>query len=661
MMRSLAITGTTLILIACSGSETATSLPEPVVIVGDSLGTLVSSGIPSPDGTRIAFVQTVAGKAAIFVAAADGSNPKRISHGVWDFEPWWSPDGKWIAYFGESPDFDLFVVSADGGEPRLLAGGPTRDSPRGWVHDGSGVVVARTRAGDDHPVLVPFDGSPARRLGPVMEGDMHGNLSPDGSRFAFDVHAAGGGSIIWVQDSAGTGTPRQLTTENMENLAPALTWSPDSRSITFTSARTGTTDIWIADVVSGETRQLTNDVRNDINPRWSPDGRWIAFLSDRGGQTDIWLMPAAGGDARRVTNDRLVETNPRWAPDGQSLFYRTDQTDTEVVLLPPGGGAGRSLLSWPGFNIGAASVSPDGKTILIASNRSGNLDIWSLPVAGGEPVPFAVSPLGDGDPRYSPDGTQVLFSSDRAGSNDLWIAPAAGGEARQLTQGPDNDGAGHWSPDGQTIAFISNRGGAGGDLWLVPASGGQPTRLTERMRPQDLEWSPDGKQVFFVGARADGGNELYRIPAGGGRPEALGARPGIGNLDLSRDGSQVAYASFEGGWAFVDVIPAAGGPPRRLTKETEGVFQSYMQLTPDGTALVVQTLDLAGNRDANDLWAVNLSDGTWQRLTSTPLVSEFLAGFTSDGQMVVVTGTSRNSIRQVRVGDLLARADTARP
>ena len=660
MTRSLLLAGITLSLIACSG-ETVRSGPEPAMIVDDSLGILVSGGIPSPDGSRIAFAQTVAGKSAIFVAAADGSNPKRLSHGVWDFEPWWSPDGKWIAYYGESPDFDLFLVSADSGEPRLLSGGPPRDSPRGWTADGSGIIANRSRQGNDHTVLVPVDGGPVRRLGPVMEGDLHGKLSPDGTRFAFDLHS-GGGATVWVQDSAGSGPARQLTTENLENLAPALAWSPDSRFVTYTSRRTGTTDIWIADVISGETRQLTNDVRNDFNPRWSPDGRWIAFLSDRGGQTDVWVMPAAGGDALRVSNDRAIETNPRWSPDGRSIYYGSGRNDTEIALLPLGGGAARTLLSWPGVSVSSAEVSPDGRTILFESDRSGNPDIWSLPVAGGEPAPFAVSPLNDGNPKYSADGSQVLFNSGRAGSPDLWIMPAGGGEPRQLTQGPASDGDAAWSPDGTTIVFVSDRGGPGGDLWLVPAAGGEPTRLTQgNLRPVTVEWSPDGKQIYFVGDRADGGKDLYRIAANGGKPQALGAKPGANNSKLSPDGSQLSYSSFEGGWAFVDLISATGGAPRRLTTQTEGVFQPRAVWSPDGTSLVVHGLDLEGNRDALDLWTVRISDGSWQRLTSTRMTSEFVAGFTPDGQIVMGVVANRNQIMKVEVADLLAGAGPERP
>jgi len=131
MTRTVAITGITLFLVACTG-ETVRPGPEPSLLVDDSTGVLVSGGIPSPDGSRIAFAQSVAGKSAIWVAAPDGSNRVQRTHGVWDYEPWWSPDGKWIAYFSESPDFDLLVVSPDSGEPRLLSGGPPRDSPRGW-------------------------------------------------------------------------------------------------------------------------------------------------------------------------------------------------------------------------------------------------------------------------------------------------------------------------------------------------------------------------------------------------------------------------------------------------------------------------------------------------------------------------------------------------
>ena len=657
MIRAATLAGIGLLLTACTRSDADPLVPASTVTVDDSLGVVVGGGVLSPDGTRLAFARTVAGKSAIWVSGVDGSNQVQLSHGVWDFDPWWSPDGRWIAYHSESPDFDVFVVSVDGGEPRQVTSGPAVDRPRGWLRDGSAVIITRTGQGDEVTMVAPVNGDPPRRLGPQMAGDQHVALSPDESRLAFDVHQGGGNATVWVQDVNG-GEPRQLTTENLENASVPYMWSPDGRFLAYTSQRTGTRDIYIADVTSGESRQLTSDVRDDYQARWSPDGTWIAFLSDRGGQTDLWVVPAAGGNAVRVTNDRSVELNPRWTPDGRALTYTRSQTDVELGLLPADGGAGRILLSWPGYGIGSAKLSPDGATVLFSSDRSGNFDIWSLSVSGGEPTPFAASPLADDNPLYSPDGSQVLFRSDRAGSSDLWVVSATGGEPRQLTDGPSNESWGAWSPDGKSILYSSDRGGAGGDLWVIPTAGGEPTRLThDNVRPVTPEWSPDGRHIFYVGQRAGGGQEVYRIPATGGKPQPLGANRNVGNSDLSPDGSQLSYSSFEGGWAFVDVIPAAGGTTRRLTSKKDYVFQPRADWAPDGSYLVVHNLDLEGNRDANDLHTVQVRDGTWKPLTRTPLANDFYYGFTKDGgQMLVSTLTTRNQIMTVPVADLLGQA-----
>lgn len=656
MTRFNALAALSLVIAACGDREPGTpTVPESTLLVSDSLGNLAGAGILSPDGTRLAFVRTVAGKAAIFVANPDGSNARQLSHGVWDNNPIWSPDGKWIAYQAEDPQFDIMVVSADSGAPRQLTSGPATDAPRNWLPDGSAVIFGRTGDGDDQTLVVPLDGGPVRRLAAEVKGNQHANLAPDGVKIGYDVHAGGGEATVWVQDSAGA-APRQLTTENLENINAAYLWSPDSRYIAYLSRRTGTSDIWIVDVTTGEQRQLTNDIRDDNTPRWSPDGRWMAFISDRGGQTDLWLMRVEGGNATRLTNDRAVEFNPRWTPDGRSITYGQGSVESELVLQPAGGGEPRVLVSLPGYNILSGDLSPAGKTILFASDRSGNSDIWSVPVAGGEPVVFAASPVLDGEPRYSPDGGQVLFRSDRGGTIDLWVVPAAGGEPRRLTSDAAIEQNHAWSPDGRSIAYGSNRGVAGGDLWVMDTLGGEPRRLTQNnIRPALLWWAKDGT-IYFTGA-AGAGRELYRIAASGGTPRGLGARPGIRNLLLSPGESMLAYSSFEGGWAFLDVIPTSGGTSRRLTKPTEGVFQAAVLWLPGDSILIVSDLDFEGNQDNADLYRVRVADGTMTRLTSTRMLSEFPLDVLPDGSQVVVGRFSnRESNRAVRVADLIPRS-----
>lgn len=655
MRRMFTLTCLGLAAMAC-GEAADDGLPEARVVITDSLGTIPSGMVPSPDGSRLAFARTESGRSAIWVANADGSGERRLTSGVWDMIPWWSPDGKWIAYHAESPGFDVFVVSVDGGEPRQLTSGPGQDFPRGWLPDGSGVIVTRNGVGDSHTLLVKLDGSPPTRLGPVMPGDQHASPSPDGTLMGFDLHQGATPGTVWVQDLAGTEPARQLTTENFEFAQQGYMWSPDGRELAYTSGRTGTTDIWVVDATTGESRQVTTDVRNDHNPRWSPDGKWIAFLSDRGGQTDLWVAPSAGGPARRVTSDVEVEAFPVWSPDGQALYFARNQVSVQVQALPVDGGAPRTLLDWPNYAIEfAASLSPDGTTLLFTSNRSGNRDIWSLPVAGGEPAPFIAAPSADYDPRYSPDGRQVLFTSDRAGSVDLWVVPATGGEPSRLTNDRAVETEAAWSPDGTRVVYV-----AAGELRMVSASGGEPVLLSREASQVRLpQWSPDGRFIYFIGAAA-GGLAQYRIPSEGGPIENLGARKTIGFSQLSPDGLWIAYSAFEGGWAFQELLSTAGGAPRRLSPDTTNVFQPVSFWAPDGRSLVVHALDLQSNRDATDVFLVQMPEGTWRPLTRTPAIGEAGFAITPDGRELLTQAFSaRVSLMRADVSRLLM--ETAAP
>lgn len=649
--------GVVVLVMACAGGADAPHVPESMLILDDSTGRIISSAIPSPDGAHIAYARVVGGgRSQIFVSAPDGSDPVQVSHGVWDINPVWSPDGKWIAYQGEDPDFDLYVVPSDGSGPAKLYSAPGVDNPITWSNDGSAVLVSRSGAGDDHPMLMPVDGATPRRIGPVMQGDMHAMFSPDGAQLGWDVHQGAGGTI-WVQEMTAGGAPRQLTSEGFENGAAQTMWSPDGKEIAYTSRRTGTDDIWILDVENGQARQVTNDIRDDFSPRWSPDGQSIAFISDRGGQRDLWLVPSAGGNPTRLTNDAATENSHRWSLDGKALYYTSLRNEAQLQLVPIAGGEARTVRAWDEFIIGSARLSPDGKTIAYDSPTIGNGDIFLLPVAGGEPTVFASSPLADSVPRWSPDGTQIAFVSSRGGSTDIWVAPVGGGEARNLTASPGAEGEPYWSPDGTQIAFASNRDVGRGDLWVIPSSGGTPKRLThDNVVPGAIQWSPDGQYVYFTANKGGGGDrDYYRVRPDGGRVESLGANPRVGVGRLSHDGKQLVYSTTERGWAFTNLMPAGGGPTRRITTDTTQVYQPAAFWSLGDSLLVVLQLDLAANRDYADVFTYRLSDGRWQRLTNSMWYNDAVSGITPDGtDLLVILRGQRGQIRRVTVPEFKA-------
>src|SRR5437764_14164320 len=108
--------------------------------------------------------------------------------------------------------------------------------------------------------------------------------------------------------------------------------SPDGKWVAYTvthyslKENRGTTRIWLADVASGTSRQLTAGPGSDRQPRWSPDGRTLAFVSTREGGAQLWLlsMGGAGGEARRVSSLADGVSDPVWLPDGTGVLVASD-------------------------------------------------------------------------------------------------------------------------------------------------------------------------------------------------------------------------------------------------------------------------------------------------------------------------------------------------
>src|SRR5438093_11079575 len=94
--------------------------------------------------------------------------------------------------------------------------------------------------------------------------------------------------------------------------------SPDGKWVAYTVTENSLKDnrgiarIWLADVSSGQVRQLTAGPGSDRQPRWSPDGRTLAFVSTRESGAQLWVLPIAGGEARRVTSLADGVFDPLW-------------------------------------------------------------------------------------------------------------------------------------------------------------------------------------------------------------------------------------------------------------------------------------------------------------------------------------------------------------
>jgi TolB protein len=651
MVRSAALTGMTLGILACGGDAG----PARTVLYEEPTAELIGSTRLSPEGTRFAFGAEIEGRSGIFVMNADGTGRTRLTSGVWDVDPHWSPDGQWLAYYSDE-DADVWVVPSAGGEPRQLTSGTPNDFPRGWTPDGTGVIIQRSTGSVNQTMIVPLAGGAPRPIIERGEASVTAALSPDGSQVAW-LEQRQGQSTLWTR-TLPDGAPRQLTTDGREFYNSEGPWSPDGRFFLYGTTRSGTADLWVVEVATGEQRQLTTDLRDDNGGRWSPDGAWIAFTSTRGGQRDVWVMPSAGGAATRATNDLTYEHNVEWAPDGSAITFHVHPSRSELVVLAMDGTVRRTLLSWEGYSIQMPVASPDGRTILFVSDRSGGTDIWAISDTGGDPRPFAASPTDDFAAQWSPDGRQVVFVSERTGGRaNLYVTSDTGGTARALTDWSEGAAAPEWSPDGQTVAFLSPRGAARGrEIWTVPATGGEAVQVTrDGNQPFGHVWSPDGQSLYYGATRASNdGQDLFRIPARGGRARPLGIPRGssVSGPRVSPDGEWVAYATYPAGWGYIEVVPAQGGTPRRLSADTADVYQGGARWLPDGSGLLFWDYHYPSS-------SIDLSIYTWpagerRPVTQTPGIQEGAFDWMPDRQSVIAARSESSGLLvAVQMADVL--------
>lgn len=216
----------------------------------------------SPDGARIAYCTGSSvlmrdyTTGDLYTVKPDGKGRKLVAHGPLIRECSWSPDSRWIAFsrVTELPYFDIFIVSADGGECVNVSRSPEEDTEPMWSADGSAVAFLSERAGnvdiwsvpllrsertarssgkDRVSVDIDFDeiSSRAVQVTRTKGDDELAVLSPDGERYAFKSDCSGMSQLFTIGKD-GTGL-RALTAADPREIE----WNRDGKEIFFLTDR----------------------------------------------------------------------------------------------------------------------------------------------------------------------------------------------------------------------------------------------------------------------------------------------------------------------------------------------------------------------------------------------------------------------------------------
>ncbi|MDE0040801.1 MAG: hypothetical protein OXT74_02090 [Candidatus Poribacteria bacterium] len=216
---------------------------------------------------------------------------------------------------------DIYVMDADGGNPRRVTTHDAEDGNPTWSHDGSKIAFVSNRNGGYIQIwVIDADGkNPIRLTDGVW--DQHPAWSPDGKRIAYDVllnpwDAGKWNRTIYVTDSDGRNI-RQLIKEPAYDTHPS--WSPDSKRIIFSSSREdGTVEIYVMEADGRNQKRLTYNFGDNRHPTWSPDGKRIAFVHD----FQIHVIDSNGETQRKITEKRW-NTYPTWSPDSTTVAFES--------------------------------------------------------------------------------------------------------------------------------------------------------------------------------------------------------------------------------------------------------------------------------------------------------------------------------------------------
>ena len=176
------------------------------------------------------------------------------------------------------------------------------------------------------------------------------------------------------------------------------------------------------------------------SPAYSPDGRTIAFNAIANGRSDIYLLDLASGESRNITDDPEFDTAPTFSADGTRLIYTSQSGEgAKLFELPLGEPTTRRQLTFgPGDDEGAA-FSPDGKRLYFASDRDqGIIDLYSLDLESRElrrltkVVGAALNPM----PVPTPDGERVIFQAYHRGGWKLFVGDPAQGIPAGFEEAP---------------------------------------------------------------------------------------------------------------------------------------------------------------------------------------------------------------------------------
>jgi Tol biopolymer transport system component len=462
----------------------------------------------SPDGRTLAFVpMPIGGRALLWVRDLASPAPRQLAGTEGATFPFWSPDGRTIAFFA---DGQLKSIAVAGGAPHTICAAP---DGRGGAWSPEGVIVFTPQL--DGP-LFRVDANGGQPVAATKLDDSRQEVShrlpsflPDGRRFLFLVQGGrpetsnvyvgrldsletdrlsvvaskavySAGHLLYRRDRSLVAHPFDADTLRLSGDPTTLTEVVATRSSVYGdmifSEAAGTLAYWSGGQSTtrltwldrtGKPIEAVGTPAEHFSLSLSPDQKKVALeIIDPALQTgDIWVADVATGIKSRVTSGPGWDFGPKWSPDGSQVrFGSIRQGPANLYVKRSSGGETEQLFLKSSDFLGPTDWSADGHLFLFQNLTK--YKVAALPLNGTQDSSFVLkSEYVEGDGTLSPDGKWLAYTSNESGSWDVYVQPYPSLDHKWRIS-PDGGSRPQWRRDSRELFYV----GPDQQLMAVPVT-----------------------------------------------------------------------------------------------------------------------------------------------------------------------------------------------